>query len=1093
MTQHSLHIYKASAGAGKTFTLAAEYIGHLLNEQEPLAHHHLLAITFTKKATNEMKERIMQYLYALAHHPAAEQAFLNEVRRHLSSPLSDQAISKKAEKLLRDILHGYDRFGVKTIDSFFQGLLSQLAHELGLSAGFKVDLNDQSVLSKAVDQMLSTLDKNDPVADWVTRYIQSKLDEDKPWQIHSELKELAKQLTKEDYLKSGNKIEHQLTNQAISQYREVLRKHEETSTEALVQAAKKLHENIESGLTYEGITSKGKSIRSLVNNCITRDFAAIKKDKAPKDATRKQSNDWTSLLRKADQSNATKKEQAESISADLKNLIDLYDASLSVINSCKLSLEKLNPLRLLKEIENRVQELNKENNAFLLAHTPQLFNQMVTENEASFVFERAGTTYHHSMVDEFQDTSTLQWSNLKNLFVENMAQGFSNMLVGDVKQGIYRWRGGDWRALAGMKNDEATLVHTLEYNFRSGKTIVEFNNAFFVKAAEIVENSIDKPEPKDGPQAPLSLTTLYAKGEVEQKSQREGGFVRVSIRNSKDLGNNEENDNNSAPQTEQVDESTVEADLFRQMQRLHEVGVPYHKMAILVRKNIEAKKLMRYHEKHREALGLEMDLVSDEAYLLSASPALQTIISTLRHLVGHDEISQAYIIKEVGAELWDKAQNQLSAWKQRQARNVPFYSLIQQIIALFNLHQKHGQSPYIYAFLDHVLQFLDDHAASLPAFLQHWDEQLNSKSIPSSAVKGVQIVTIHKSKGLAYHSLFIPYADWSCSIHNDTIFWAEPKVAPFNEIPLLPIRHCKQAADSIYSDYYYQEVRANAIENLNLLYVAFTRAEQNLLVWVETGGKKNPNMGETLKTTLEGLEGFSFEVSGENPKIYEAGTPAFKAQTAPPTTKADKPHNRLKIENQEEEKLNFQLYPSRIQFRQSHSALSFNESLRPSDEIQEASTDTQELARQKGTLLHEMMEHIAHREEVDSVIRRFETEGKIHRDIPIADLKQLLHTAMSHPKAKDWFDGSWRLYREAKILMRDSQSHQPTTRKPDRVMVKGDQTIIVDYKFGRTRPDYHNQVRQYAELLRQMGHTNIQGYLWYVTHNEIEEVQLDTP
>ena len=442
-----------------------------------------------------------------------------------------------------------------------------------------------------------------------------------------------------------------------------------------------------------------------------------------------------------------------------------------------------------------------------------------------------------------------------------------------------------------------------------------------------------------------------------------------------------------------------------------------------------------------------------------------------------------------------------------------------------------------------VVAFLDDNVPDIGRFLQVCEESLGKKSVPASVVKGVRILTIHKSKGLDFHSVFIPYCNWELvsSGQKQSMIWTSPKVDPFNKIPLLPVKLSAIAEKSIYKDEYLQELRNQRIENLNLLYVAFTRARQNLVICAPRLPRNHeksivPALQETI-TQLGWTDLFKGEVRVEEddnqilleiaqPSIAECSvksedtsaetllqTEAAKGVSAGDVSTAtseggnvqdDRAKNPFKI-NAITERVSLETSTHNVKFRQSQSARLYNAALMEavqaehSEEITENVSNTSEqdlgflekraAAQRRGTMLHNLMEEIESEADVEVVLQSAIREGKIAPLAEINELRKLLHSAMQHEIAKEWFDGSWRLYRECTILTRDEQGHVHVPR-PDRVMVRGDEAIVVDYKFGRSRPDYHEQVRHYCQLLKQMGKQKVKGYLWYVASGVIESVAL---
>lgn len=1130
-TSKLIHVYKASAGAGKTYTLAAEFIANLLNDfktaREP--HRHQLAITFTRKATTEMKERILENLYELAHCVEEQQAFLNVVRQKLLVPASDREISLMTRSLLRQILHGYDRFHVTTIDSFFQSLLSNLAHELGLTATFKVDLNNDDLLQRGVDKMLQGLESDSQELKWVSQYIEQRLedDSDKSWRVEHSLSNLARELTKESYVKQRRLLQNfTLDNDLAKRYRDVLHSLKKNSIEEIQQSAQDAENFIVGSEGYSRI-SRGGDVEKYLHRAMEYKFSTTD----PSNTVLKIVDDSGKALKAADKKTGKYDGWASDLSNHLEQLLTTIDNANFTINSCDLSLQHFNELRLLDAISASVQELNTENDTFLLAYTPILFAEMVGQSEASFVFERAGTQFNHVMIDEFQDTSELQWTNLRNLFVENIAHGNSCMLVGDVKQGIYRWRGGDWSGLANIKDDAITDIQTLDSNFRSGEKIVNFNNAIFVKMAQVIADASEGDAAGEGG----VLTSLYAEDLVKQNPVREGGFVRVLIEKKPEKTTSSAKNKADAIEASEDNEGETaefspEDDLREQIMRLYRAGVPFDKMGILVRNNKDSGKLIEYFAEYEKEHAHDKDfvrieLVSDEAYVLSASRGVQLIVKALQYIHNRtDEVALNYVLKHCPEEAKDKVHGLLVEWNKQSYQMLPFYDLIQQLIHYLELDKQPGEASYLYSLLDMVVAFLDDNVPDLGRFLQVCEESLGKKSVPASVVKGVRILTIHKSKGLDFHSVFIPYCNWELvsSGQKQSMIWTSPQEVPFNEIPLLPVKLSAAAENSIYKDEYLQELRNQRIENLNLLYVAFTRARQNLVICAPKLPRNyDKSIVPALQKTITQL-GWTDLIDGDV-RLEEDDTQILLEIAQPSTAECivatqttsleegkpakvvnEKTKNPFKI-NAITERVNLETSNHEVKFRQSQSARLYNAALMEAVQAGNADGDAanmsntseldleffakREAAQRRGTLLHHLMEEIESEADVETVLQSAICEGKIAPIEEVGEMRKLLHRAMEHEIAKEWFDGTWQLYRECTILTRDENGnvHAP---RPDRVMMRGDEAIVVDYKFGLPRPDYHEQVRHYCQLLQQMGKQNVKGYLWYVASGIVETVSL---
>lgn len=1140
----SLTIYKASAGAGKTFTLSATYIAHLLSDEEDFPHKHQLAVTFTNKATAEMKERILQYLYSIATGNDDNDGFFQTVRSSVPARITNKMMRAKARHALYSIIHDYDNFHVTTIDSFFQSLLSSLAHDLNLSASFKVEISDKEVLSNAVDRILANLKDNSEELRWITTYVKERMNDDKNWNVAEELKLLAGQITKESYMLYSHLLDREnhkdeedaidLDNKILNKYKEMLNEMIREQREAITEKAQWADKFITEGLGYENINYGKSRVMPFIKRCANPE-TKLKDLTPPTSSFCNYADGTTPILGKAKQKDMSLVAQAEHVPALLADLVQQYKKSITLINSCELSRANLNPLRLLSAIDKEVQALNKENDRMLLAYTPLLFHNLSKDTDASFVFERAGVRYNHIMIDEFQDTSKLQWENMRKLLVENMAEGNSCMLVGDVKQGIYRFRGGDWNALAGFDKGYNKLlnsnieIETLKTNFRSGEVIVEFNNTLFTKAPKVVMDCITdswgNAEAETGGEkgsrtssekmSTLDMERIYPtpgdpdNHEVTQLPHDKGGFVRIEFLNNETEEETKQRKKAEKQAREEAkaageelddtekDEYEREASVADQMIELKATGVPFNEMAILIRGNNDAQPLMKYFEEHH---GPESEypiaLMSEEAFLLESSPAVMTIVNALRYITNTtDGISWEYLRQHCPEEKnLDDIKATLDKWNAEHYGGLPFYEVSCRIAEMFSLHDMPGQSPYIYYFLDAVLNFIDDHSADVAAFLQHWEETLHRKAIPSAAVEGVRILTIHKSKGLAFHSVFIPYCDWKIESHPELI-WTRPAAAPFSNIPILPVRMTPNAADSIYRDVYKQEMFDKYVENLNLLYVAFTRTRQNLLVWADCAKK---GIAKILRDSF-----------GTYDKVITFGEPSAlkiseKEALEPIADDAvqripEKPAEPLEYKPSPIF-INFTNYKPQLVFKQSNNAQQFlkpegeEESLATEEEMALAkdAKEKQEEYRQMGILLHNLMSTIESTADVDAKIAEAARNGQLPISLSAENVRKLITKRMNHPTARQWFDGSWRLYRECSLLYRsEGKSYN---RRPDRVMMRGnvaqgtDETIVIDFKFGKFKSEHREQVEHYKSLLQQQGFHNVKGYLWYLYTGSIEAV-----
>ncbi len=1071
-----LTVYKASAGSGKTFTLATEYIALLLGN-DPLTYRHILAVTFTNKATGEMKERILGQLYGISRSLPSSESYLRAVRAYLPG-LGDDEIRRRASNVLRRIVHDYDRFSVTTIDSFLPGVMTHVAHELGLPASFHVDIGGDELIDKAVDRLMAGLQPNTPVFKRVLSYVYERIDDSKRWDITRDVKRTAKNLIREQYLIHEERLREVLDDYGVlAGLREKLRLAVAEAKDRAVNAAEQLKEMMdERGLTFESFKN-GRTLGTYLNKIADGEF-----DKEPSKSLLGYMADAQNWIKSADRRNGELIGACEELREVLCVTEEMRKKCQEACNNYELTTEHFNSLGLLGDISRELSLLNEEANRFMLAKVPILLCRLIGSDDAPFVFEKAGTTYRHVMIDEFQDTSVLQWRNFKSLLLESMSGANSCLLVGDVKQSIYRFRNGDWRILDGIRGEfphHPVEIRELTTNYRSARRVVEFNNRFFPKAAQCLDSFSDI----DGDDR---IARLY--GDVRQQCAHEtdAGYVRVGLFFKED-----------GQDAAQLDEERLE-DFENRVRELHAAGIPFSDMAILVKKNEEAAFLVE-----RFATDCpDIPLVSDGAFALAASDAVQMLIHAMRYLYDpSDAIALAYVARhhaEVPAEWADCVGKQPAALsdvpfteRREELLDLPLYELQEELITLFRLHERPGQAPYLMEFLDRVLEFLDDNPSDIGRFLEYWDETLSGHSVPTPEVSGLRVMTIHKSKGLQFHTVLLPFCDWfferDPSVYaNNRELWCEPKEPPYNELPVVPISKSRKADNSIYKADYAAEHFQQRIENLNQLYVAFTRAEQNLLVWAKSDTsfhKASSTIGQLLYAVLS-------EAYGEDVTVVEEGSPAVRTGA-----KAPKESDNRLTPSPEPVHIAFNSYKSRVEFRQSNRSQEFVAQVGdPEKQVGDPSELSGDPDGRKGdyidqgVLLHNVFSAIGSTDDIDRVLDDYEAEGLLDGHIRKESLRKLILRGLSSPQVASWFDGSWRLFREASILAHDADGRL-LIRRPDRVMTRGDETVVVDFKFGRPRDEHAGQVREYLGLLAAMGRPSPRGFLWYVYTNSVVEVK----
>lgn len=1051
-----LLVYKASAGSGKTFTLAVEYIKHLI--LNPRAYRQILAVTFTNKATAEMKERILQQLYGIWVSDPASEPYLNRIREDLQwKNLSEDDIRLAAGTALQYMLHDYSRFRVETIDSFFQSVMRNLARELELSPNLNIELNNTEVLSDAVDSLIEKLTPSSPVLAWLLDYINERIADDKRWNVSNEIKRFGWNIFDEGYIEQGEGLRQQLKDpNTIKLYRNELR---EMETEALEQMKgfydQFIGELEAHALTPEDLKGGARGIGSYFRKL--RDGRLSDKDTV--NATLKNSLDDA-------------KNWATKTSAQKNEIIRLAETSLlpllqdaetfrprnnKIVNSCRLSLQHLNKLQLLAHIDEEVRELNREHNRFLLSDTNALLHNLVRDGDSSFVFEKIGANIRNVMIDEFQDTSRMQWDNFKILLLEGLSQGADSLIVGDVKQSIYRWRNGDWGILNALGTKDASFpfpvrVETLKTNRRSETNVIRFNNNLFNAAVEYL-NMLHLKELQEDCHP---LQRAYADVAQESPRTEAKGYIKATF-----LEPDEEHD---------YTELTI-LSLGEEVQRLLEAGVKLNDITILVRKNKNIPPIADYFDKT-----MHLSVVSDEAFRLDASQAICMLIDALRYLSNpEDKVACASLmmnyesgIKKQGGD-WDslltakpeEALPEAFVTGMETLRLMPLYELLEELFSLFEMKRIEEQDAYLFSFFDAVTEYLQNNSSDLDAFIRYWNETLCNKTIPSGEMDGIRILSIHKSKGLEFHTVLIPFCDWKLENEtNNQLIWCSPTEAPFSTLDIVPVNYSSTMAESVYRQNYLDERLQLWVDNLNLLYVAFTRAGKNLIFWCKKGQKGT--MSELLANALPQVAAREGDENWDEKEPYENGelcpskyTGTDKHRPAPPKTSA----NRLA---QKPDKLPVHMESMRhdIEFRQSNRSADFIQG------VDEEESDNRFINR--GRLLHTLFSAIETEKDIDNAIDQLVFEGIIGKPETEKSIRELTHHAFSLLQVQDWYSGNWHLFNECDIIWQErGELH---TRRPDRVMMRGNEIVVIDFKFGKQNKKYNKQVQGYMQLLTRMGY-----------------------
>ncbi len=1172
---------KASAGSGKTHRLTGEYL-HLLFAK-PNNHRHILAVTFTNKATDEMKSRIVEELHRLASGEASP--FLHDLTQAFS--LSEAQARDRARSILEAILHDYSAFSVSTIDRFFQQTLRAFTRESGLTGGYAVELDKESLLTEAVDLMFAELNlpENKKLSEWLLQFMQTNIEEGKSWKVDRQVVTLGMQLFNETYKALSKEARWTTANkEQLEGYRKELYRIV-TSYESKVKEAGKRGIDLIKAHGLQPSDFRGGSRSQFYR--FERYASGEMPDVTPTFLSFADNPEgW--YTKKTDPAIVASITEAYhgGLNDVVKEIISLHENNLPY-NSAISILQNFYTLGILTDLKNRLQALQRENNILFLSDTTELLNEMIGEANSPFIYEKTGTRVQHYMMDEFQDTSHMQWENFRPLIDESLASGNFNLIVGDVKQSIYRFRNSDWRLLGEQVNVDfqpgRIREHLLETNWRSDANIVRFNNAFFANAAHhmqhdfniAVESLLDKTVIKDQTRNTLSTQDpmeVQALNEIEEKNQ--GSRVIQGSRDSQNsqiedayadvhqqvaLGKSDHEGQVKVTFLKNDKESDWREEAMKrlplELEALQEQGFALKEIAIVVRWNNEAvqvaETLLAYKEQHPDS-PYRYDIISNEALLIGSARSVKAVIALLRHFQNPgDETRRMMALYEYyrfvhratpEEALLNYREEHPGAFPEKireeieRLATLPFYDMIERFFALTSEAISEKEYAYVQAFLDLVLQFKTDTSADRNSFLEWWDEKGHKRALFSpEGQDAIRIITIHKSKGLGFGAVIMPFVHWSVD-HSPThtnIIWCKPRVAPFNAIQALPLRYGKRLANTIFRKEYLEEKRLTCIDNLNLLYVAFTRAKHRLIVFAPTPAKPETigDVSDLLWRSIEeaapprlGNEGYKEHggpvghenftrheerdsrllladhfTRGEEESLFEYGSASRHEQEG-----KNAPLDKLKTTPQPEPTQDAQSIPEQVHKTEpeppststqpwsKHSASTARWRSTPFDERLKLRLDSigffsDDGSRDYGKTMHDIISHVKTIADIPYAVERKVAEGELPESERASKVEELTRS-LSIPEVADWYTGQYTVLNENQLL-------HPGARisRPDRVMLGKQEVIVADYKFGKSRdPKYNRQVSRYVDTIKAMGYQQVKGFLFYVELGIVEEVKTFT-
>ncbi|MFH0757076.1 MAG: UvrD-helicase domain-containing protein [Bacteroidota bacterium] len=1060
-----LHVYKASAGSGKTYALTLEYLKLLF--RIPEAHRHILAVTFTNKAAGEMKSRILRRLFDLSR--GDPDAGSEDLKVLVEATGMDAArITERAGNLLNLILNDYTWFSVGTIDRFFQSVIRAFTREIGIQPGYNLELDHQRILSMGVDLLFQEIGDDAELQQWLIRFAEERMEESRSWNFKNDILALGMELFRESFQELYADTDLSLLNKKNLEdfLKELGQIEAQTTSEMKQMGARALDQIRLKGFEVEDFKLKGNSPPALFRQAAEGEvhFSASKLDALA------DSGKW--LVKGASAEMAMLTEEF------LMPLLNQVYRGQVVLNTIRTIRVNYYTLGILGDIREKVQAYLKEHNLFLITDSSRFLRGILGANQVPFIYEKTGNRYKHIMLDEFQDTSVFQYENFRPLIDNSLASGNDNLVVGDVKQSIYRWRNSDWRILAGgLKSDfshQEYKVHKLDQNYRSSEQVIRFNNTVFQLASkelarEIEEELGSSPVNKsEAEEAVLQFRNAYADAvqQIPSRALGSDGFVKVSFfREEQDLSFRD-----------QVLES-----IPGWINEIQQSGIEPGEIAILVRTRREgvlvAEKLMGHFR-----------IISNESLLMAHNGSVSMVVSALRYMVfPGDEINnallkyrcyQAGIAESVGPDNLfnvDVSPGQIlpAAFVSRMSefRQLPLYELVEALIHLFGLDTRTNDLPYIQALQDLVIDIQRREPVGIAEFLQYWEQHGSKKGIQiSENSNAIRILTIHRSKGLEFKAVMIPFFNWEITTdqRKSNILWCPTIGTPFSRIPIVPVRFGSGMKHTLFSAFYYQERMKGYLDSLNLMYVAFTRAVDVLYLGVPVSEDQG------LKTTGDLLPA----ILDHTPENQPALLPLSSYMKNDKITIGRMPE-QLKIQEQKDP-WQFVAYKTNPGSRLPGLRLR-------SDQYFVDEQGLFRTGRGFGNMMHMVFSGIQLVEDVVPLLNKLQKEGVLSaRDRP--GLEKEILEMISQPGVSRWFSGEEgrSILNERSILCGDGNIV-----RPDRVIVDRDGVTVVDFKFGMLEKETHrDQVRNYMELLKGMRYKQVAGFIWYAMLGRIEKIDV---
>ena len=1022
-------IYNASAGSGKTFTLTARYLSKFLGGSEEESFRRILALTFTNKASEEMKNRVLLTLKEFSSVKATDNQseILKAVKDQLDISINE--IRARAKKRLNLLLHNYSFFNILTLDSFSHNIIRSFAKELRLASDFELTLDPAELIEESIERLLSLVGKKKEITKALIDFANSKIKEGKSWDITYDLKELSSILNNENHYINIKNLEQKKIKDFLFAKEKIFQKIVELESEIINQV--QLSEEIIQSLKIEIIFSRN-SFPTFLEKLSRRDFKKINLD-----SIRNLFVKNTLITKKSESANTE-------IASELKEkLFELYieiEKKIEKRNVLMTFQQSIIPVSVLNQIKSFLNKIQKENGELLISEFNKIISEEVKDHPVPYIFEKTGHKYKHYLIDEFQDTSLLQWSNLVPLISHSIESGENEKdigsltIVGDPKQSLYRWRGANPDKFISLLNRENpfTVSNTnkiLPKNYRSCEQIVNFNNMFF----EHISNAFLFSQNRE----------IYADGYSQKSNSKKNGLVSLDFlvkQNQKKLN-----------------EEAFLSKTISIIENCKKRGFSYSDQSILVRNKNQQKIISEHLIKNK------IPVISAEALMIKASNNVCLLIELIRlrndpeNLKSRKIIIKYFTEKESKEDSFDFYKKLLNTKIEKFFKiliGFSFQNFIQSTVyeGIVILQRKLGfdlkEDAHVQFFMDELFDFFLKESGNEIQFLEFWEANKEKLSIAMTEdVNAIQILTIHKSKGLEFPVVIYPFADSSSHRPNSQRVWLPFDYKHSNLDLLVPYNKTIKSIGDKGKNIYEKIQREEELDNANVLYVALTRAIHEMYI-IATLPKKasllshNGAFRSFLESSAKWEEGKLFYSWGEKKKKYFSES--LKKQT-----------------------------PKNVQISLSSTVLkpAFNHFF-----------DDDQIVF--GNLFHKLMSNIKYSFQYDKEVRLF-LENEKYKKTVLMEIATLVKKIIEKASLSMYFKKEFEVFCEKEIFTKNNE-----VLVPDRIVVSSNKKhTIIEYKTGNKRKEHILQIRKYANVLRDMGLKVEKSILVYVS-SSIEVIEL---